>query len=86
MSASLFLFDNKCAYYLIGANNPAYRKFGVGTFVLYQQIKKSMELGLRRIDFVGINSPNRGDYKISFNAKSTPYYTLNWKAKNNEIS
>jgi len=29
---------------------------------------------LEEIDFCGVNSPQRGDFKISFNAEIKPYY------------
>ena len=77
-SASLFLFDNKTAYYMIGANNPDYRKYGASSFVIFEQLRKCLEQGLDQIDFMGINSPNRGDFKTSFGAVPTPYYNANF--------
>ncbi len=74
-SASLFLFDDKTAYYLIGANDPEFRKYGAGSYLMFEQIRLSLEQGLSQVDFVGINSPQRGDYKTSFNAKPKSYYT-----------
>jgi len=73
-SASLFLFDEKTAYYLIGANDPDYRKDGTGSYIMFEQIRYFLEQGLSYVDFMGINSPFRGDFKMSFNAKSMPYY------------
>ena len=75
-SANLFLFDDSTAYYLIGANDPDYRKDGVGAYILLEQIRNFMAQGIRYIDFVGINSPLRGDFKTSFNAKPLPYYSF----------
>ena len=31
---------------------------------------------------VGINSPNRGDFKTSFNAMPIPFYEVEWIKKN----
>jgi len=75
-SASLFLFDDKTGYYLIGANDPNYRKDGTGGFVALEQIRYCIEQGLSYVDFIGINSPLRGDFKTSFNANPTPYFTF----------
>ena len=75
-SASLFLFDDKTGYYLIGANDPNFRKYGTGTYVLFEQIKNCLKQGLSQVDFIGINSPMRGDFKTSFNAIPTPYFTV----------
>jgi hypothetical protein len=79
ISASLFLYDHSSAYYLIGANDPKYRNTGSGTFLMLEQICRCMKNGIKRIDFLGINSPNRGDYKTSFNARPVPYFELTWE-------
>lgn len=78
-SASLFLYDNQSGYYLIGANDPAYRKSGSATYLMLHNIRYCAERGLKKVDFVGINSPNRGDYKTSFNAKPVPYFIVTWQ-------
>ncbi len=75
-SASLFLFDDKTAYYLIGANDPKFRTYGTGSYVMFEQIRRCLEQGLSQVDFLGINSPMRGDFKISFGAVPAPYFTV----------
>ena len=79
VSASFFLYDENCGYYLLGANDPNYRRYGTGSYVVLEQIKWCQEQGLSMIDFVGINSPFRGDFKTSFNAKPVPYYNVSLK-------
>lgn len=74
VSASLFLYDDRTAYYLFGANDPAYRDTGSGTFLMMRMIEDAFEKGVQEIDFVGVNSPNRGDFKISLNAELRPYF------------
>jgi hypothetical protein len=78
-SASLFLFDDKTAYYLIGANDPKFRKNGTGSYVMFEQIRICLEQGLSQVDFVGINSPMRGDFKTSFGAVPMPYFDIQWE-------
>ncbi len=78
VSAVLFLYDCKCGYFHIGANHPEYRKSGTGTYTLFKQIQWCKEQGLLVVDLCGINSPNRGDFKTSFNAVPVPYYTVSW--------
>lgn len=73
-SAALFLYDDRSAYYLFGANDPQHRKTFSGTFSLMHMIKDSFERGVQEIDFVGVNSPNRGDFKLSLNAELRPYF------------
>jgi len=79
LSATLFLQDAHCGYYLFGANHPDARKSGSGTFLLLESIRHCMERGLAWVDFVGINSPNRGDFKTSFNATPVPYFIVTWE-------
>ena len=73
-SNNAFLFDNKTGYYLVGANDPQYRKDGTGGYVVFEQIRYCIEKGLSYVDFMGINSPFRGDFKTSFNADPKSYY------------
>lgn len=74
VAAVLFLYDDRTAYYLFGAGDPAYRNSFGGTLALVEMIKDSFMMGITEIDFVGANSPNRADYKISFNANLRPYF------------
>lgn len=77
-SMTLFLYDRRYGYYLVGANDPAYRKSGAGTMLMLESIRRCWDKGLAAVDFVGINSPNRGDFKTSFNAKPTPYFVVDY--------
>ena len=78
-SATVFLYDRLSAYYLVAANNPDYRKADSGTYLMIENIRRCQARGLATLDCVGINSPNRGDYKISFNAKPVPYCVVGWE-------
>lgn len=74
VSAVMFLYDDKTAYYLFGANDPEYRKTNAGSYLLMHVIKDAFDHGVGEVDFVGVNSPNRGDFKISYNAEVKPYF------------
>lgn len=78
-SANLILFDKRTAYYLFGANDPDFRSSGASTYLMCAAIDAAAKEGLEYFDFVGINSPDRGDYKVSFNARPVPYHTLDWQ-------
>lgn len=82
VSATLFLFDERCAYYLIGANHPAQRNAYGGTLLLIENIFLAKHRGLQWLDTVGINSPFRGDFKTSFNAAPAPYFVVSWDNPN----
>ena len=74
IDAIYILVEGDTAYYIFGANHPDYRKCGGGTFLLIEAMKELFERGVRYFDFVGINSPLRGDFKLSFGAEIKPYY------------
>jgi hypothetical protein len=76
-SAILCLYDSSCAYYLFAANHPDFRKSFASTFLLFELIREFRAQGLHYFDFVGINSPGRGDYKVSFNATMKSYFNVN---------
>ena len=78
-SATLFLHDQHCGYYLFGANHPAHRGAGSGTFLLLENVRRCYDRGLRWVDVCGINSPNRGDFKTSLNVVPVPYFVANWE-------
>lgn len=53
-------------YYLVGASSEEGRKMFSNTFLLIEVIKKFFSEGYQSFDFLGVNSPNRGDFKVSF--------------------
>ncbi|MBF0331987.1 MAG: GNAT family N-acetyltransferase, partial [Candidatus Omnitrophica bacterium] len=77
MSGSLFVFDRFRAYYLIGGTDPDFRQYGVGTRNFHDVfVRLNSELGIKEVDFVGVNSPGRGGYKLSFGARIVPYFFI----------
>jgi hypothetical protein len=77
-SAALFLFDAHTSYYLIAANDPAYRSSGTSTLLLVEGVRRALARGSRTVDVVGMNSPTRGDFKASFGATPVPYLVASW--------
>ena len=75
---SLFLYDSKRAYYMFAANEPALRSSGAATRLMVDNIMEAKRRGLQELDFVGVNSPDRGDYKLSFNPQLKLYFTLSY--------
>ena len=74
-SVYLYLKDSTTGYSMFGATDPNYRSTGCYTFVTLECIKRCYEQGLEYWDFLGVNSPDRGDYKISFNPDLIPFYS-----------
>jgi len=78
VGALLILYDNNTAYYQFGASHPDFRSTGAFTKLMFESIMYTFEkLELELFDFVGVNSPNRGDFKLSFNGELHPYFELN---------
>jgi hypothetical protein len=73
-SAIMFLIDKRRGYYFFGATDPQYRNYYASTLLLIENIWRCKLDGLAEVDFVGCNSPQRGDYKLSFDGELTPYY------------
>jgi hypothetical protein len=77
--AVVFLFDRGAGYYLVGANDPAFRADGVSTLLFAAGVGRCLTRGIAVIDVVGMNSPARGDFKTSFGAVPVPYYVATWR-------
>jgi hypothetical protein len=76
VSMNLFIYDNNTAYYLFGVNDPVSRNSGASTFLMINTLNKIKKMNLKFVDFVGINSPKRGDFKLSFNPTITQYHEV----------
>jgi lipid II:glycine glycyltransferase (peptidoglycan interpeptide bridge formation enzyme) len=72
------VFDERCTYGLIGGNDPDARESGSGTMLLFECIRRGQHRGSEWIDLCGVNSPQRGDFKVSFNAEVQPYIEVHW--------
>jgi hypothetical protein len=70
---AFFVSDSRSSYYLFGANDPAMRQADASSKLLLDNIALSAQKGLQIFDFVGVNSPQRGDFKLSFNAELVTY-------------
>ncbi len=77
-SVGLFLYDRHATYYLAAGTVPEERSSGCNTLVMLEAIQRGRERGAKWFDFIGINSPRRGDFKTSFNAVPVPYFVATW--------
>jgi hypothetical protein len=75
-SMAFFLKDSDFAYYLFGASDPDMRDANASSKLLIDTIASFAQQGIKNFDFVGVNSPQRGDYKLSFNATLVPYHEV----------
>ena len=63
---------------MFAANEPALRNTGAATRLMVDNILEAKRRGMKELDFVGVNSPDRGDYKLSFNPELKLYFTLSY--------
>lgn len=77
VSAIFCLVHKEKAYYLFGANDPEFRETGAATFCMDFAIQDLIYNNkIQLFDFVGVNSPNRGAFKLSFGGSVVPYYQI----------
>lgn len=76
VSAACFCRDSKRAYYLYGANHPENLDRYSGTIVIWDALLHLRKTGVKEIDLEGVNSPQRGWFKLSFGGELVPYHML----------
>jgi hypothetical protein len=78
IACTLFVNDDRTSFYLFGFNDQEFRKMGANTVLMLENIKNCLAHDIYEVDMVGVNSPNRGDFKLSFNATIKPYFSANF--------
>jgi hypothetical protein len=74
-----FSIYKNIACYLFGAGDPNIMQRNDAAFCLWNAFKQASAWGANKVDMEGINSPNRGDYKLRFGGDVTPYYSVKLK-------
>tara|TARA_B100000242_G_C43029790_1_gene479654 strand:- start:163 stop:1143 length:981 start_codon:yes stop_codon:yes gene_type:complete len=73
-----YVWDSKRAYFLFGAGNPEISEQWQGTIAHLEAFKYlSRSKSITEVDFEGVNSPQRGWFKLSFGGELISYYHLN---------
>lgn len=72
----LFLNDEDTSCYLYGSGNVETKNRYAGSLALWKAIEQSIDRKLSFIDLEGINSPQRGEYKINFGGNISSYYNV----------
>lgn len=75
-SATVFCWDNKRAYYLFGVNKILKNERYIGSQLLWCSFVELQKAGVEEVDLEGVNSPERGWFKLSFGGSLKPYYKL----------
>ena len=68
-------WDSKRAYYLFGAGHPEVSEPWQGTLAHWEAFKDiAQRLSISEVDMEGVNSPQRGWFKLGFGGNLAPYY------------
>ena len=81
VSGAYILSDRSTDVYLFGANNTHFRDSYGSTRLLLESLRESFQQSKKIFDFCGMNSPNRGEFKSSFNARVMPYFELDLEVR-----
>ena len=72
-------WDQHRAYYLYGAGHPERSTPWQGTLAHWFAFGHlAREHGVTQVDLEGVNSPQRGWFKLGFGGSLQPYHTLHW--------
>jgi len=78
--SAFFGWDNYKAYYLFGASSKQHKKPWQGTIGQWYAMRYIVEkLKINKFDFEGVNSPNRGWFKLGFGGDLIPYYQIEYE-------
>lgn len=77
-------WDSKRAYYLFGAGHPETSEPYQGTFAHWGAfLNLANHIGVCEVDMEGVNSPQRGWFKLGFGGDLKPYYQIYKPSKTN---
>ena len=77
----IFGIFNNTATYIFGAGNPHIMQRYDATYCLWEAFNHlSHNYGISLIDMEGINSPQRGAYKLDFGGSISPYYHVTYRS------
>ncbi len=74
---TIFLYYKNIGYYYFGAGERKTMTRYASTFCIWESMKYISSLGAKKINFEGVNSPNRGDFKLSFGGNLKQYFNFN---------
>jgi len=72
----LFLNNEDSSCYLYGSGDVHIKNRYAGTICLWKAIEESIDRKLKFIDLEGINSPFRGEFKLSFGGNIAGYFNV----------
>ncbi len=80
---TFYAWDDKRAYYLFGAGHPDITEPWQGTLAHWEAfVDLARTQGIIEVDLEGVNSPQRGWFKLGFGGALIPYYQVYLGARN----
>ncbi len=76
ISAIVCLWDERRAYYLLAASNPAFLSTGVNSLLIWELARYLSNTGIHSLDFIGANIPGIARFKETLNPETITYYRL----------
>jgi hypothetical protein len=74
------VWDEKCAYYLMGAYETEGVHRGAGALAIWEAVRYAgATLGLQRFDFLAAGMPKIERFMRDFGGHLTPYYFIGWE-------
>jgi len=73
---TIFCWDHKRAYYLFGAPNPEAGARYKGSICFWDAFVDLAQRGVDEVDLEGVNSPQRGWFKLSFGGDLRSYFRV----------
>lgn len=79
LATAVIAYDNTCAYYIAGGTVKNHGNSGAGALALWEAIKESRKLNIRKFDFCGSSVPSIESFFRGFGGELTPFF----RVKNN---
>lgn len=80
VSVIILIFDTLSSHLVLSVANEEWKKKGIMTWSLHNAIMFTKSKNLNIFDFNGANSPQRGDHKHSFGAKTKLFFNLSYNS------
>jgi hypothetical protein len=85
LNAYFCIYDNHCAYYLLGGYNEKIKHIGAGPLAMHACIKHTKELGIPFFDFEGSMIPSIEKYFKEFGGIKKEYFSFEKKSISSKV-
>ena len=79
-AAAIFVYDERCAYYLLGGADPEHRNSGAQSLLIWEALKR-LSQKTKAFDFKGSMNRDIERFFRAFGATQTPYFEISKQSK-----